>query len=137
MSHFTSIKTKLVSGPHIAKALKAMGYENVEVFDTPQHMFGFTGSNIKKRAEIIIRKRDLKIRNALADVGFCKNEEGSYDWIITNEERRRLSENWYDELSQRYSYYIVLDSLEKQGFSQVETERQPDQSIRIVMRRMV
>ncbi len=137
MSHLTSIKTKLTSGPHLVKALKAMGYKDLEVFDKPAHMFGFSRSHIKKRAEIIIRKRDLNFHNPLADVGFCKNQEGLFDWIITKEDKRRLGENWYDELSQRYAWYVVKDSLEKQGFDQVETERRPDQSIRLVMRRMV
>jgi hypothetical protein len=69
-------------------------------------------------------------------VGFARNEEGVFDWIITREDRRKLGESWYDELNQRYAYYIVLDSLEQQGFSQVEVEREADQSIRLVMRRM-
>jgi hypothetical protein len=136
MSHLTTIKTRLVSGKHIVQALQAMGYADVKYLKHPQSMQGFFGSSIKKEAEIIIRKKDFTVSGLLADVGFSKNGQGEFDWIITEEDRLKLGDDWYNQLSQRYSYYIVMNSLEQQGFSQVEMEREEDQSIRLVMRRM-
>jgi hypothetical protein len=138
MSHLTSVATRLISGAHIVQALQAMGYDTVRFFEEPQLMLGYSDSSARKKAEIILRRRDANPggRGLMADVGFARNEEGVFDWIITREDRRKLGESWYDELNQRYAYYIVLDSLEQQGFSQVEVEREADQSIRLVMRRM-
>ncbi|NIM17586.1 MAG: DUF1257 domain-containing protein [Candidatus Aminicenantes bacterium] len=134
MSHFSTLKTRLLSGPYLVKALKDLGYAHVEVHETPQKLVGFFGFKTRKTAEIIIRKKH--VTGLMGDVGFKKGNTGSYDLLVIQEDQEKLNDRWLGQLKQRYAYHVAMDTLINQGFFLAQESQEADQSIRLVLRRM-
>lgn len=132
MSHFSRLATHFVSMEHLAKALKDVGFGNVEIHEAPQKLAGFFGFKSGKTAEVIIRKETA---NMNADAGFKKNADGRLELIVVAEDRSRF-ERLMGRLRQRYSYHVALDTLRKQGFAVASEAVENDQSLRLVLRRM-
>ncbi len=127
MSHFSTIKTKLVDPAYIVKALHDLGMtcEQGEV-----EIRGYGG----QRTRVEIR---VPTRNPGYDIGFRKQGD-TYDLVA----------DWYgihdvnqqellQQLNQRYAYHAAKDQLEQQDFTIVEEEVRPDRTIHMTVRRMV
>ncbi len=75
----------------LLEALKAIGYEHVEVHDQPQHLYGYEGRQRSEQAEVIVRRRH--IGGSSNDVGFA-HQGGAYIPIISEFDRRH---RWRDD----------------------------------------
>jgi hypothetical protein len=126
MSHFSTIKTKIVVKEYLVKALNDLKFNweegNVEVR-------GYQG--IRTKAEIRINTG-----NSDYDIGFRKQDE-NYEivadwWGIKNIKQEEFLQN----VTQRYAYNAVKDQLEQQDFSFVEEEVRADNTIHLSVRRM-
>jgi len=126
MSHFTRIKTRMVSREFILGALDTLGYRHQEGDLTVK---GFAG--IKARV-------DIKIPAPLfsCEIGFRKQGEAYEvvaDWYgakgIKQQEFVRL-------LTREYARRAALSELEKQGFTMVSEEQEKSGQIHLVLRRM-
>jgi len=126
MSHFSTIKTKIVVKEYLVKALNDLKFNweegNVEVR-------GYQG--IRTKAEIRINTG-----NTGYDIGFRKKNE-NYEivadwWGIKNIKQEEFVQN----VTQRYAYNAVKDQLEQQDFSFVEEELRADNTIHLSVRRM-
>lgn len=129
MSHFTIVRTQLVSKAHLLAALKALGFLQVEVHAAPQALHGWESG---RTAEIILRREHL---GTSADVGFARNASGTYDLVVA-ENDAKFDSQWLARLSQTYAYGVARQMLQEQQFEIVEEKRLADQSIRISVRRM-
>lgn len=133
MSHYSKIETRLTSAPHLLKALKDMGFSQVEYHDSPVNLVGFEGSRREDTAEIVIRK--TYVGSASNDIGFKRSADGSFAAIISDFDSRHYDGFWLNRLSQRYSYHVTRDTLEQKGFDLIEEEQQSGE-IRLTLRRM-
>jgi hypothetical protein len=126
MSHFTSLKTRIVSKEHLKHALEDLGiaYEEGEL-----EVRGYQGI----RTEVEIR---IPSSNPDYDLGFRKSD-GTYelvaDWYGITEINRR---EFLGKITQRYAYLAAKEQLEGQDFTVIEEEVLPDNTIRITVRRM-
>ena len=134
MSHFTTLETQIVSAAHLAQALKAMGFPEVEVHDEPQTLFGVEGFARDLRAEIIVRRQH--VGEASNDLGFQRLPDGRFRAIISDWDLRHYDARWLQTLTQRYAYYVAVDTLQEQGFAIASEEVEADRTVRLVARRM-
>jgi hypothetical protein len=134
MSHFTVLRTQITDTDALVKALADLGFTQVEVHQTAQHLYGYQGDVRPQTAEVIIRRQ--LIGPASNDIGFKRQEDGTFDAIISDYDRNKYSQQWLQRLTQRYAYHVARAKLEEQGFALVTEERQQDERIHLVLRRM-
>jgi len=134
MSHFTVIKTQIVETDALVKALSEMNFNNVEVHESAQHLYGYRGDVRQQMAEVIIRRKYIgRMSN---DIGFKRNENGAFDAIISSYDRQEYSQQWLNRLTQRYAYHATKSKLEEHGFTLSMEETQENNRIHLVLRRV-
>jgi Protein of unknown function (DUF1257) len=133
MSHFTAIQTQIKHTEHLLKALADLGFKQVEVHETAQHLFGFRGDVRSQTAEVIIRRHYIgAVSN---DIGFKQQADGSYEAIISEYDRQVYSQSWLNQLTQRYGYHTLMATVPQQGFNVEAEEVMADGTIRVVVGR--
>ncbi|MDJ0737937.1 MAG: DUF1257 domain-containing protein [Nostocaceae cyanobacterium] len=133
MSHFTSIKTQIKDANVLVQSLADVGFKNVEVHETPQHLYGYQGDVRPETAEVIIRRN--YIGSASNDIGFKKQEDGQFQAIISEYDRSKYGQKWLNRLMQRYGYYALIKSAQTEGFTVEEDEVLEDGTVRVVVAR--
>ncbi len=126
MSHFSRIKTQMTELEYLTQALSDLDCQ----WETGDLHIGGLGAGR--------RKVEIKVKTNLfrREVGFVKSS-GGYEivadwWGISKAQRDKFRQ----ELAQRYAYHAARAKLEAQGFGLVTEEKQPDGSVRLVLRRM-
>ncbi len=136
MSHYSTIRTRFVSGPHLVAALRGMGFSEVEFYEQPQPLTGGAVTIGSAAAEIILRKKHL--RGTVSDIGFRRNAEGFFEAVIEDLDRNRgYDVGWLLQVTQRYAYQVARSTLERQNFDLVAEETNQDGVIHLVLRRQV
>jgi hypothetical protein len=135
MSHFTTIRTQIKEIDFLVKALADLQFKTVEVHQTPQHLYGYQGDIRADTAEVIVRRR--YISRSSNDIGFKRQNDGTFQAIISKFDSPRYSQLWLHQLTQRYAYYAAITKLEEQGFSLVSEEQEAGERIHLVLRRSV
>jgi hypothetical protein len=135
MSHFTTIRTKMIDQQHLLAALRDLGFNTVETQTTPSTLFGYKGDARPEMAEIIIRRQ--YIGGLSNDIGFAKSADGTFQAIISGYDRGRYSQSWLQKVQCRYAYHATKEALSSEGFSLVEEEQQQDGTLHLVLRRSV
>ena len=74
MSHFACIKTQLKNRDTLIQALTDVGFDDVEVHETAQHLYGYQGDVREQIAEVIIRREYIGV--ASNDIGFKRQDDG-------------------------------------------------------------
>lgn len=125
MSHFTTLRTHLVDRECLCQALSDLGhaYEEGEV-----SIRGFGGQRTKVELRVPTRSPGYQL-------GFRRlgaRYELVADWYGI---RDIEAKPFLNDLTRRYAYHAARKALEAQQFDLVEEEIQPDQSIRLVLRR--
>lgn len=127
MSHFTALKTRLVSEEHLLAALHDLNLE----FETGDlEIMGYEG--IKTEVEVRI-----KTQNPGYDIGFRRKGDSFEivaDWYGI---KNLKSDEFLAKVSQRYAYHAAVSKLIEQNFEIVSEEVLSDNSIHITVRRMV
>jgi hypothetical protein len=134
MSHFTRLQTRLTDTEALRRALADMGFASVEVHAVAQPLVGFLGDRRQQTAEVIIRRKHIGWLSN--DIGFQRQEDGTFAAMISEYDRRRYSQEWLNRLTQRYAYHATRARLEGQGFDLVQEEKTPDGRIHLKLRRM-
>ena len=127
MSHFTTIKTKIVEKEYLKQALSELGHNYQE-------------GNVKIRvyqgiqAPVAIK---ILTKNTGYDIGF-RQSDNAYEiiadwWGIKDVKQDRFLQ----QVSQRYAYHAAKAKLEERGFSLVSEETQEGERIHLVLRRTV
>ncbi len=133
MSHFTSIKTQIKQVEPLLQALADLGFKQVEVHATAQHLFGFRGDVRSQTAEVIIRRQ--YVGAASNDIGFKQQADGTFEAIISDYDQQFYAMPWLNQLTQRYGYHALMATVPVQGFTVEEEEVLADGTIRVVVGR--
>ena len=133
MSHFTSIKTQIKNSDVLVEALADVGFKEVEVWPQARPLYGFQGDIREQTAEVIVRRQYIGI--ASNDIGFKRQEDGTFTAIISEYDRRKYSERWLNSLMQRYGYRMLMATAPVEGFAIEEEETLEDGTIRVVVAR--
>lgn len=126
MSHFTRIKTRIVSLDHLKAALTDLGY----AFQEGRHRIrGYGGQTTAVEIKIPTRSQGY-------DLGFVREGEAYTlvaDWYGIHDIKQDV---FLRQLTQRYAYHAVREQLAEQDFNLVEETVDQDQRIHLVLRRM-
>jgi hypothetical protein len=145
MSHYSKVKTKIKNKDSLVAALCDLGFtkSQIEVHDEAVALEGYEGRFRKEKANIIIRRRH--VGGAANDIGFVRMQDGTYQAIISDYDRRSNSaanknkltkdrkirsynSSWLDLLSQRYAYHDLKKSILDNGLF-IESEEEVDGEI--------
>jgi hypothetical protein len=127
MSHFTTIKTKLVQKEQLLKALDDL---NINYEQGNISISGYGGQQTQVEIKI-------PTSNPGFDMGFCK-QGNSYELVADWYGIKDIDQNKFmQDINQRYAYHVTKDQLEEQDFTIVEEEVQQDKTIHLTLRRMV
>jgi hypothetical protein len=135
VSHYSVIETQIASGEHLVKALRDMGFNDVEVHAQPRALVGWLGDSRAARANIIIRREHIGVCSN--DIGFLQTSSGYFKAQISDFDSALFGKRWLQALTQRYAYHVASDMLTEQGFATVEEQRERDGTLRVTVRRMV
>lgn len=129
MSHFTSIKTKMVEKVYLVKALEDLGYPYEDGGQAGSSVQGWQGRTTKAELKV-------KVKNSNYEIGFVKSPTG-YELVADWSELRQVNRtSFVEQLSQRYAYQATKAKLEEQGFTLVNEEKEADGRIHLLVRRM-
>jgi hypothetical protein len=135
MSHFTCIKTQIKNQDTLIQALSDVGFSNVEVHETAQHLYGYEGDVREQTAEVIIRREYIGV--ASNDIGFKRQDDGQFEAVISEYDCQKYSQAWLNNLIQRYGYHTLIATAPEQSFTVEEEETLADGTIRVVVARWV
>lgn len=127
MSHFTTIRTRLIERDQLLQALADLGYT---VQQGPVKVKGYRGRTTQAEFKITIPK-------SRHDIGFQRGKEGYEliaDWSVL---RGFNQQDFVRQLQQRYAYHATQKALTAEGFTLVEEEQRQDGSVHLVLRRAV
>lgn len=136
MSHYSKIDTEIVDQAALLKALKEVGYSDIEVHSEPVHLFGYMGDRRPEKAHVVVRRKHIS--NASNDIGFVKQADGRYEAIVSEYDEKLLGEDWVNKVCKIYAYYAVVEKLEEQGFvldSQEGAITSTKEPVRLVLKR--
>lgn len=135
MSHWSVVELQMNDSDCIKSALKDMGYE-CEVFKEAQDIQGFGQRNFKK-ANIVIRQKHLGNR-AWGDLGFVKNDEGTYslisDFRYSWKDNVSYKDEFMKQLTQLYGKHKVIKQAKRLGYHVSSTKMLEDGRIKVKVR---
>ena len=134
MSHYTVVRTRMVDRQALVAALADLGFPDVEVHDEPKPLIGYRGDQRAQRAHVIVRRRH--IGRASNDIGFARQQDGSYQALISRFDRARFNARWLERLHARYAYHATLAVLTRQHFEVVHETTRDDGEVHLVLRRV-
>ena len=134
MSHFTQVRTSLRDADVLAEALHELGYPEVEVHRRPQRIHGF-GSQTRE-AEVIVRREHIT-GPVYADIGFARQDDGSFAAVMDSSDMNRYGRDWMPRLTHAYGHAAALRYARAHGYEVVTDELDATGERRLMLRRYV
>ncbi len=99
MPRYRLIPTDVPTSSDLQKTLTDMGLRNVEVHASPAPLDDWIGRPTDVLANVIIRRKSLGASSD--DMGFVRNDEGTYDALVSEIHLFRFDKKWFADLAQR------------------------------------
>lgn len=134
MSHYCQIETAFNDQQALIEALTSVerGWElnQIEIHQVPQSLFGYHGDERKEKANIIIRRRH--VGPAANDIGFIRQDDGSYKAIISEYDKRtRFNDRFMGKLKIEYACIAVERQARQRGKT---VTRVPQKDGRVILK---
>jgi len=102
MSHYQAITTQMKDKASLVKALIKMGFkeDQIETHEQATNLYGYQGDKRDNTAEVIIRRKN--VGSASNDMGFKKQEDGTYKAIISDYDHGKYGKSWQKKLETQY-----------------------------------
>lgn len=111
MSHFSKVQTEMSQRKYLEKALVALGFELNAERDQVQ-VRGFLGDSVTAEFKVQVRGN--------YDIGFVRNESGSYevvgDWEILPRLLEMDREKFVNKLRREYAKEAITDLAAQRGY---------------------
>jgi Protein of unknown function (DUF1257) len=121
MSHFRAVKTVYKDQSCLIAALQDLGFLP-DIYDEPQHLYGYRGDRRPEKAEIIVRRCNL--HEASNDLGFAWDAESQSYQMIRSEwdsecKRSPISDEhrFVERLQSAYNKNVVHGYAAKNGMA--------------------
>lgn len=119
MSHYTKVTTKIKSRSALVSALKIMGFQEhqVEIRQDNQpklSLKGYSGDTRPQTADIRLKgagwgKEQNCVGGASNDLGFELQEDGTYQFHVSEYDSRSYGKNWQEKFLQSYGKEVVKE----------------------------
>lgn len=133
MSHFVTVETQFKDKDCLLKALQEVQWslDQIEINDTPRHLYGYKGDQREQTAEIIIRRK--YVGGLSNDIGFVWDpQKGAYQVIISEYDQNRYGPEWRGRLTQTYSRFLIEKIARARG-KRFSYQKEPNGSIKVVL----
>lgn len=114
MARYRIIPTSLTNPNDIARALREMGLGVVEVHSTAQPLEDWIGRPTDVLANVIVRRKSIGASSD--DLGFVRNERGTYDALLSDIHLFRFDRKWLVDLASRCGVEIPPASFETTAY---------------------
>jgi hypothetical protein len=114
MSKYNTIETEYRDAECLVQALNDVGYTDVEINEIAQNLYGYHGDLRQQKAHIIVRRKN--IGPSANDLGFLRNENGSYSMIVSDYDQGKHNAKWQVGLKCAYGERGALKVAKKKGF---------------------
>jgi len=134
MSHYTQLEIEFTDGTCLKKALEAMGFTGkIEVYNTPQNLYGYMGDLRPEKAHIIIRKRNVGMSSN--DIGFERQANGKFVAHVSEFDARpgKYDKAWFGKLKQAYTVEKTAKNVMKNGWNVFQKIKKADGTIQMVL----
>lgn len=124
MSHYSCVKSKIANLDCLLKALKTMGFADHMLEVSKKETLtlkGYAGDDRPQRAHLRIRgagwgDQHNYVGGASNDLGFERQQDGTYAFHVSEYDLRRYGKSWQDKLMQQYEKEVILQTAEEQGY---------------------
>lgn len=128
MSHFSQVKTHMTHTETLKKILKASGFEIIEDQEGVQ-VRGYFGETQSAEFKILTRTH--------YDIGFKKNEEGSYeligDWELMPKVADIEQKSFTNWLKREYAKEMILKTAQEKGYEVEQISENENGEIQLVV----
>ena len=138
MSQYEELTTTMTDQQYLVEALTEMGYKP-EVQTEGTVLRGYGGVSWNRPVQVIIPREQL--RDALAPVGFGRDESGVFQAVIDDLDRKctGLNESWLGRVAQTYKERQTLAAAKTKGYvfrgrEVVQTSQGPKVQLRFAVR---
>ena len=138
MSQYEELKTTMTDQQYLVEALTEMGYKP-EVQTNGTALKGYGGVTWNRAVQVIIPREQL--RDALALVGFGRDETGVFQAVIDDLDRQygELNENWLGRVAQGYKERQTMAVAKTKGYvfrgrDVIQTPQGPKVQLRFAVR---
>jgi hypothetical protein len=114
MSAYHTQKTQYKDRDALVEALGEQGYKTVEVHEVATNLYGYHGDMRSQKANVIVRRQ--YVGSAANDLGFVKEEDGTYSAIVSSYDSGKHNAEWYYGLKRAYVERVDIKTAAKQGF---------------------
>jgi hypothetical protein len=131
MSLYCEIKTEFKNQEALIFALMETGRwqtDQIETYDDAVGLYGYHNDLRPEKANIIIRRKN--IGPSSNDIGFQRNEDGTFKVIISEFDKSRYNQSWIDKLKSNYAFHAIRIQQESKGRSVTRTKL-PNNNIRV------
>jgi hypothetical protein len=97
----------------LIEALRVMGYDEVEVHEDAVNLIGYRGDTRLERANVIVRRR--YIDTAANDLGFVKEQDGTYSAIVSDYDSHKHGAAWMTGLKKAYTEKRLIKHAASKG----------------------
>jgi hypothetical protein len=120
MSHYNKIKTQIKNRNNLVKALCKMGFteDQIRVCDTAEHLEGYEGRKRPETANVIIPRK--YVGGAANDIGWKLGEDGTYEAIISDYDKRKYNTAWCGKMETHYGIEQSKEAFTMNGWSYSE-----------------
>jgi Protein of unknown function (DUF1257) len=113
MSAYHYQKTCYKDRDCLVEALGEMGYTTVEVHDIAQNLVGYHGDTRSQKANVIVRR--VHVGTAANDLGFVKQDDGTYSAIVSSDDSGKHNAQWMTKLKVAYTERVDMKTARKNG----------------------
>jgi hypothetical protein len=129
MSKYSEIKTQLKDKECIIDALKEKGFKP-QSHENAVALTGYEGDRRSDKAEIIIPRS--QVGHASNDIGFKRQDDGTYKAIISQYDGGRYNQKWLDEISQSYAEKKTSKIARNKGLTLSKKHILPNGNIKLI-----
>jgi hypothetical protein len=119
MSEYHAQKTLYKDRECLVTALKAQGYNEVEVNEVAQQLYDYQGRKTHyldpegDKANVIVRRH--VVGGAANDLGFKLDADGTYSAIVSEYDSHKHGAEWMKGLKRAYTEAVDMKLAKKQG----------------------
>jgi Protein of unknown function (DUF1257) len=128
VSHYNNFNTQITDPKALTRALCKCQSRNgytftesmIENHEKGSNLYGYQNDRRQQTAHVIIRRNH--VGSSSNDMGFVKQDDGTYQAIISDFDSSHYNKQWLGHLQMHYNIEKTKMSLEAKGIKYVETK---------------
>jgi hypothetical protein len=120
MSKYNRQRSQYNDRDCLVAALNEMGYADVEIHDEAVNLIGYHADVRPEKANVIVRRR--YIGTAANDLGFVKEQDGTFSAIVSDYDSHKHGAAWMTGLKKAYTEKRLIKHAASKGLKYLGKE---------------